>query len=611
MYKGKFKPQRNCAKFTNDEMSTVAQLLDLIEKVTCQEPEITPDEVKMRISRIRRSADFICRHIGQKQVPARTPTESLLTCGTDLAKSVKRVKSYPIRILYVGQWKLLVEFAKALGFQHEILNLEREWDRLGCIVDSYNRTLINDLKAKGIHPQEVSQEHLDAWQNCPQNQKLSSGRIEQSISQFKYQIRRANLQSEFPNLNVDSACGKRFSVPMKKMSPEVREELTAILEWLAEQNRRETIRMSERTRKNITVEIERLYGFSRDYYPPLHGKPLTSLDEMLKRPVVKAFVRWLHKEHKYSRASLNMVVFNLRSMLKAHPAFENRDWEWMVDLLKEFREEPESKVEQRREERAFDYNMATLRLIPDMLRERRESAKGLTRIKKAWMIHDELLMLFLTTYPWPPRCLRECRVSGDSPNLMKKSPGDGLQKVWYFYFHPEEVPRRRLATGPLPKKLVPTLNLYLRYRRDLVKDTKVNTLFLNRTGEPLTQLRFVLLVKKLTRSTVGKPVPPIGFRDAHGYEWLVKKPGDFGTLASLRWETEYWVKMRFDRDFRNKERAKWAKNKAEGRAHFGPSSRSSRRAIPSKTSPTRPKLTVKRQASTTKRSRIAVKPVAA
>jgi hypothetical protein len=32
-------------------------------------------------------------------------------------------------------------------------------------------------------------------------------------------------------------------------------------------------------------------------------------------------------------------------------------------------------------------------------------------------------------------------------------------------------------------------------------------------------------------------------------------------LASLRWETEYWVKMHFDRDFRNSERAKWDKNK--------------------------------------------------
>jgi len=580
MYKGKFQPPPDAMKwgFVSDDMTTVGQLLDIIEKVAAEEPGITPVQHNIRMSRIRRSAEFICRHIGRKQPPALTSTESLITCKTELLKCIKRAKSGEARNLWEGQWKLLVEFAKALGFQHEILSLEREWDRLSYIVDSYNRPLINQLKIDMIHPKDLTHDHLETWTEHRLSEGRSIGGIEQAISQLKYRIRQSNLQSEFPKLNVDSACGQRFSVPIEKMSPEIQVELTSILEWLAEEDRREAIRMSKRTRANIRTEFERLYGFARDYYRPLQGKPLTNLDELLKRPVVKAYVRWLRKKHGYSRNSLKMVVFNLRSALKAHPAFRNRDWEWMVRLLSEFLEEPESVLEKRRKRRAFGYDMDSLRSIPAQLEERRQAAKGLSRIEKGWLIHDELLMLFLTTYPWPPRCLRECRVSGESPNLMKKSPGDDLPRQWHFYFHPEEVPRRRLAKGPLPKKLVPMLNSYMRYRRALLQGKMADTLFLNRNGEPLTQLRFTLLVCKITRSTLGKAVPPIGFRDAHGYDWLVRKPGDYGTLASLRWESEYWVRMHFDRDFRNKERAKWRKNKSDGRAPFGVHWRRSRKS---------------------------------
>ena len=610
-YRGKFQPSGNCAKLGlyNDDMSTVAQLLDLIERVTREETETTPDQATLRISKIRKSAEFICGHIGRKQTPAQTPTESLITCETELKESVKKVKSAAMRFLYFGQWKLLIEFAKAFGFQHEILNLEREWDRLGCIVDSYNRGLIDHLKAQRVHPQDLVQEHLEAWKQYRQDQGRSIGGIEQSISQLKYQIRQANLQSEFPKLNVDSACGKRFSVPIGKMSQEMQDELTAVLDWLAEQDRQEVIRMSKRTRSNVAREIERLYGFARDYYRPLRGKPLTSLDQLLRKPVIKAFVRWLRKAHSYSKSSLIMVVSNLRSLIKAHPVFAEREWGWLGDLLDEFLEEPESVVDQRRQDRAFDYNMDALRSIPEMLRERRESAKGLSRAQKGWLIHDEFLMLFLAKYPWPPRCLRECRVTGDSPHLTKKSLGDGLPKEWYFYFHPEEVPRRRLAKGPLPKKLVPMLNLYLRYRRHLLKGKKTTTLFLNRNGDPLTQLRFTLLVCKITRSTVGRPVPPAGFRDARGYEWLAKHPGDYSTLASQRWESEYWVKMHFDRDFRNKERAKWQKNKAEGRAAFA--SRRGRGSRSTKNASALPKAMTLGPGSTTKRLRKANKQFAA
>lgn len=301
--------------------------------------------------------------------------------------------------------------------------------------------------------------------------------------------------------------------------------------------------------------MERLYGYAVRFYQPLRGKPITRLNQILIRGVITAYARWLYKTRGYLRRSIGRVIHSFHSVLKVHPAFKKKEWGWMIDFIKEFPAKPESSIEEQRAKRAFDYDMETLSTIPAIVRNERESSVHLSKRDKARSIRDQFLAFFLVKYPWPSRCLRECRIGGKSPNLYKKSRTKGAPKEWYFYFRPEEVPRRRLAKGWLPKVLVPLLNLYLKFRRYLQKGNDPGRLLLNNDGGALSETRFYLLVCKISEDSIGTPVPPTGFRDAYGYDRLVNHNDDFGTLASLRWETEYWVRMKFDRDFRNAERA--------------------------------------------------------
>jgi hypothetical protein len=557
---------RSCAKlgFKNSDMNTVSELLETVAAVIKKAPGLKPEQRRRWMQQLERSAAVICRSVGKKQMPDRMPISDIILCEADMRKQLPRNPVKAMRTRHFGQWQLLRQFAKALGFAHEVFAIEREWEQLKFIgMDSTAERLINSLKHDTISPKALTQEHIETWKQKRRAKHQGLIGLEQSISQLKYRIRQAKLQFRFPKLNVDLVTS-RYSVPMKKMRVRVRKEIAAILDWLAEQDSREVIQKCEVTRRGFTGHIERLYGYAVGYYPSLCGTQITSLNQILTRKVIQAYVRWLHKERGCERGSLGKVICSLHSVLKIYPAFEKRDWTWMGKLVDEFREEPESQVEARRKERAFDYDMETLSTIPDLIRKERELAKGLTEREKGLSIRDETLTLFLVGYPWPPRCLRECSIEGIARNLEKKSKTEGAPKEWHFYFRPEEVPQRRLAKGPLPKKLVPQLDLYLKYRSRLLRGKDPGTLFLNENGRPFSSGRLYVLVCKITRNFVGRRVPPVAFRDAHAYDWLLKHKGDYGTLASLRWESEYCVRMRFDRDFRNAERAKRRTSKRSG-----------------------------------------------
>jgi hypothetical protein len=218
-------------------------------------------------------------------------------------------------------------------------------------------------------------------------------------------------------------------------------------------------------------------------------------------------------------------------------------------------------------QRAFDYNYDVLAAIPQRLREERESAADLSAEEIGWIIHDELLMLWLVTYPWPSRCLRECRISGDSPNIVNINDPNEEQLFrkgrckndrqdnrgsaeWSFRFSPQEVPLRRPVRGPLPQRLVPLLELYLKYRRHLVRGKDSGTLFLSRTSRAYSRYGFSDHVCDITDRLVAARVPPGAFRDVFSYHWLDKHPGQYAALASILWKSIPGVRCRFDRDYR-------------------------------------------------------------
>jgi len=394
------------------------------------------------------------------------------------------------------------------------------------------------------------------------NRECSFAAISQSISQLKYRIRQASLQESFPKLDVNSARPAPYRVAMKSMNPLVRIKLEGILEWLAKQDASEVLRMSESTRVAFAERVENLYGFAANQ---LGLQQIADLSVIFNRDVITAFSRWQFHTGKSKQGTISVILHSFHSVLKAHPLFENQDWSWILDLINEFPQEPESIVNARRDERAFDYDYDTLAAIPQMIRERREAAKGISDEALGWMIHDELLILWLVTYPWPPRCMSECRILGEHPNLMEGSDRIHLQPSnrkntdiadlvcsdeLFFSFGAEEVPKRRAVRGPVPQKLVPLLKQYLECRQLLTQRKGPNTLFLNRCGEELVSSTFRLLVCDITERYVGKRILPSAFREIFSYNWLNKKPGDYATLASIRWESVHGVRFHFDPQYR-------------------------------------------------------------
>jgi hypothetical protein len=547
------------------ELVYVSELVCAIKLAIKSAPDLNPKQAGEWLRRLRVSTSFICTCVGEEKTPADTLIREIVEAKDEICKRIKRTSSSTECSRHVTHLRLLLAFAKSMGFSHEVFAVEKEWEKLQFTgMDSSAQMIITDLKRNCVRPQDVTQKHLNDWKLERKNRECSFAATSQSISQLKYRIRQAGLQKSFPKLDVNSARSAPFRVAMKDMNPPVRIELEGILAWLAEQEASEILRMSERTRMAFAERTENLYGYAiHKHLPPL--KNVVSLSDLFARNIVAGFARWGFGTGKSKQGTICVMLHSFHSVLKEHPSFRNQGWSWILDLINEFPQELESVIDARRQERAFDYDYDTLAAIPQMIREKRESAKDISDEEIGWMIHDELLILWLVTYPWPPRCLRECRIFGDHPNLMRGS--DRIHLVsnkrrnpdikdmvcsdkWFFRFDAEEVPKRRAVRGPVPLKLVPLLNLYHEYRPFLIRENDPGTLFLNRYGEELVSSTFILLVGDITERYVGKRIPPSAFRDIFSYDWLNKHRGDYLTVASIRWESVHGVRFHFDPQYR-------------------------------------------------------------
>ena len=205
------------------------------------------------------------------------------------------------------------------------------------------------------------------------------------------------------------------------------------------------------------------------------------------------------------------------------------------------------------------------------MQERRESDNSRTEKAIAQMLHDEYLVRFLKAYPLPPRCMYECRIGGDNPNLFEASKHPKLvpeslkrtknsylvsDDMWVLRLSAEEVPNRTAIEGPFIDELVIDLPRFLKYRKLLLQGKDPGTLFLNRDGGALNANTFSKLVGNITESFLGKKIPPSAFLDIACYRHLAWKPNDYSTLASLRCQNEHSVRMRFDLKYQQVHRSK-------------------------------------------------------
>jgi hypothetical protein len=253
--------------------------------------------------------------------------------------------------------------------------------------------------------------------------------------------------------------------------------------------------------------------------------------------------------------------------LRLNPRFHHVEFNWAYDVLREFRIEDPEKLRSRRRTKEVGYDQLSSML--EQMSSERQALKDPSDEELAWRVHDELLVLWMTTIPWFPRCIREARLLGDKPNIFNlpapEFGGSGIppwavverdnnarSTFWQFQFTSPETPNGMRVNGFLPRRLIPLLDKYTTlHRGHLLQGSDPKTLFLDRFGGRMTALSLMQRIGILTERYLQKKVTPEAFRAIYAYHWLDEHPGDYQGVAGILWIDPASAKSRFDPNYRS------------------------------------------------------------
>jgi len=588
MENAKFKLARESAGYGIDPTALVClfDLMEAIELVMTTTAGLRKDHVSKWLKLLRLSVSAICVALGDDITAENLLIQDLLDRHAEIRDKLREAHTSGEATHHGNHLRLLLAFARGMGLKHKLFDVEQEWEQLPIFgKDRAAQMVILALIDSMIPPKELTQQHLDDWYAERRKHGYSIPSTNQAIAYLKMRIREVpGLAAYFPLLEVGSEQQGPRSLALKNMDLSLKTEVEAAMAWLAEKVAPGVMRKSEATREQFLMLLEILCGFVN--WLPRVGT-IAGLSDCLNRPIITVYVRWLYETKRANQVTIKTRMYTLHAFLTEYPLFAKQDWSWMCSessprqrivaaptptLVAEFRVEPESEIEARRRERAFDYDYDGVDDLLEKMKERRESNRSHSEVEIDWMFHDEYLMQWLAGYPLPPRCMYDCRINGDNPNLFKASEHpewvpDSLKKTTNQYlvsddmrillFRAEEVPNRSAIAGPLIDKLVLCLPRFLDCRtRLLLGKDDPGTLFLNRDGGALNGTTFCKLVGNITESYLDRRIPPSAFQDIAAYRFLSRNPNDYSTLASLRCQNVHSVRMRYDPEYRQAHRPK-------------------------------------------------------
>ncbi len=585
MESAKYNLARESAGFGIDP-STLIYLFDLmvaIELVMTTAAGLAKEHVTKWIKLLRLSVPAICAALGDHITPANLRVQDLIDSRAKIKESLRKAHSSTEATRHSNHLRLLLAYARGMGIKHKLFDVEQDWEQIPFFgKDRAAQMVITSLIDNLVRPWETTQEHLNDWYVERRNEHYSIASTNQAIAYLKMRIRETEgWETLFPLLDPRSEQLDPCRMALKKMNLTLRAEVEEALSSLAEEIAPGITRIGERTRQNFLMLFEILCGFA-DLVP--HVGTIEHLSDCLNRSVITAHFRWLHYTGRANQTTIKARIYILHAFLTQYPPFASQDWSWMCSkrlsnpqgdvagtLVAEFPEEPESKIDARRQARAFNFNYTAVADLLVKMQERGESEFGRSELEIGWMLHDESLMQWLEGYPLPPRCMYECRIKGTRPNLFKASECPDLvpeslkrtkiphlvsDDMWVLFIEADQVPNRKPIICPLPDQLVPGLVRFLEYRQQLIKGEDPGTLWLNRDGGALKATTFCKLVRNISESYLHYPIPPGAFRYIAAYRFLSWKPDDYKTLASLLSISEHSAKMRYDPKYRQEHRSK-------------------------------------------------------
>lgn len=279
------------------------------------------------------------------------------------------------------------------------------------------------------------------------------------------------------------------------------------------------------------------------------------LEQLLTKRVIRKFVRWLHSEKNCGVGSIGSQVNRIRNVLRWHPTLGNRDFTWMKSLVEEISDAEEELATKCMGPVALHSDLTK---VPNKIRSKRRRLKEPDQRLEAWLAQMELLMLLLSTHPWPPLCIRKCRIKGDRPNLFrgqiprdnypftltvqaeKKLDENSHVRLWQYCFSSAETREQRMARGLVVQRLIPLLERFInQYRHILIGgNPDPETLFVNRSGRAFGSGAFASLVGEICLEYLDVRLTPYQIRRIYTLDWLAKHredPNRYEQLAIILW----------------------------------------------------------------------------
>jgi hypothetical protein len=458
--------------------------------------------------------------------------------------------------------QFLLRKARNLGWNEPSVGVNEAWRKIFPIAKSYKcAKVVRYAIRKGLAPGQFSEAHLEEMAQT----MIQEGRSAQQAIAVQWRFRKcvheAGFQLDLPGIPPPRR-KTLYGIPLSQFPDPLQSEVSKLLKWKTDPYVDDRPAKSKSLRPASAARLKeilcQLYGFAHN----IKGIQPGTLAELLSQECLGEFLKWSESDRKVKISTLVKGLWLIVPIVRHYPLLQSKDFSWIFNRLPAMQERAERSDIGLEEGCGADYE--TLARIPDLLRKEAETLRNGEEKKKATLIRDQLLIKLLLILAWRQRNVRECKLGNrkEGGNIFKEeiSPRskialprsaaqalerDPHQKIWAFYFRPEQTKAGRAVQAVVPKQLVPLLEEYVDlYRPILVGNSDPGTLFVNDHGRPFETSALRVRVRNLTARYTGKIVTPHEFRHAFAFEWLKHHPEDYLTLSKHLWHCDVKVTIR-------------------------------------------------------------------
>jgi len=541
---------------THAAVQNLETLQDLLDSIAA-----TDQQQSGLLAMLQSTAVHLCTYL--KQPPDKIAIEALGTALEGFRSYLRgrRFKRNSVRS-YMNYAQLLLRKARNLGWSEPSVGVIEAWQKILPIAKRYKcARVVRHAIHKGLGPGQFSEAHLEEMGQT----MIKEGRTVTFAIAMQWRFRKcvheAGLQSDLPGISPPRR-KTLYGIPLSQFPDILRSEVSKLLTWKTDPYvddrpvRSKSLRPASAARlKEILCQ---LYGFAHN----IKGIQPSTLTELLSQECLGEFLKWSETERKVKISSLVKPLWMIVPIVRDYPLLKDKDFNWLGNRLAAMQARSGSSDIDREEACGVDYD--TLARIPSQIRKEAERLRNGEDKKKATLIRDQLLIKLLLVLAWRQRNVRECKLGNrkDGGNIFKEeiSPHsrialprsavqalerDPHQKIWQFYFRPEETKAGRAVQAVVAKQLVPLLEEYVYvYRPSLVGNSDPRTLFVNDHGRPFETSALRQRVRNLTARYTGTIVTPQQFRHAFAFKWLKDHPEDYLTLSKHLWHRDVKVTIR-------------------------------------------------------------------